>query len=117
MVIHGGMSLLEDVSEVWDSVLSCCWDMCFEDESDGPSDSILVERYLEGCHAVDSYPKDEPLSVQERLRERSSFWKEEFEASQFVLDIVTNGYVTLHSISTANNCKESSISTEAFQVC
>ena len=42
MVIHGGMSLLVDVSEVWDSVLSCCWDVCFEDEneSDGLSESI-----------------------------------------------------------------------------
>ena len=51
-----------------------------------------MERHLEGCHAVDSYPKDEPLSVQGRLLEHSSFWKEELEASQFVLDIVTNGY-------------------------
>ena len=67
MVIHGGMSLLVDVSEVWDSVLSCCCDTCFENERYGPSDSILVERYLEGCHAMDSYPKDEPLSMQGRL--------------------------------------------------
>ena len=75
MVTHGGMSLLVDVSDVWDSVLSCCCDTRFEDESDGPSDSVLVEHYLEGCDAVDSYPKDEPLSVQGRLREHSSFGK------------------------------------------
>ena len=33
------------------------------------------------------------LSVQGSLRERSKFWKEELEASQFVLGIVTNGYL------------------------
>ena len=33
------------------------------------------------------------LYVQGSLRERSKFWKEELEASQFVLDIVTNGYL------------------------
>ena len=51
-----------------------------------------MEHYLEGDHVVDSCPKDESLSVQGRLRERSSFWKDELEASQFVLDIITNGY-------------------------
>ena len=67
MVIHGGMFLLVDVSDVWDSVLSCCWDMCCEDGGDGPSDNILVEHYLGNDQAGDSCPKEQPLSVQGRL--------------------------------------------------
>ena len=62
------------------------------DGGDEPSDSMLVEHYLECSQADDSYPKDQPMSVQGRLRERSSFWRDELEASEFVLDIVTNGY-------------------------
>ena len=63
--------------------------MCGEDE--GTSGSGLVKHYLENDQADDICPKDQPLSVQGRLRERSSFWKQDLEASQFVLDVITSG--------------------------
>ena len=66
--------------------------MCGEDGSEGTSGSGLVEHYLENDQADDTCPKDQPLSVQGRLRERASFWEQDLEASQFVLDIITSGY-------------------------
>ena len=66
--------------------------MCGEDGSEGTSDSSLVEYYLENDQADDTCPKDQPLSVQGRLREHSSFWERDLEDSQFVLDIITGGY-------------------------
>ena len=90
ILIHGGMFLLVDVTNVWDSVLSCCWDECCEDVR--YSDDIVLEHVPECDSPIDSCPEDEPLSVQGRLQKCSGFWKEEFEVSQFVLDIVTNGY-------------------------
>ena len=90
ILIHGGMFLLVDVTNVWDSVLSCCWDECCEDVC--YSDDIVLEHVPECDSPIDSCPEVEPLSVQGRLQKCSGFWKEKLEASQFVLDIVTNGY-------------------------
>ena len=66
--------------------------MCGEDGSEGTSGSGLVGHYLKNGQGDDICPKDQPLSVQERLREHSSFWEQDLEASQFVLDIITSGY-------------------------
>ena len=68
-----------------------CWDVCGEDGSEGTSGSGLVEHYLENDQADDICPKDQPLSVQERLLEHSSFWEQDLEASQFVLELITSG--------------------------
>ena len=66
--------------------------MCGEDGSEGTLGSGLVEHYLESHQADDTCPKDQPLSVQGRLRECSNFWEQDLEASQFVLDIIISGY-------------------------
>ena len=50
--------------------------MCGEEGSEGTSGSGLVEHYLENDQADDTCPKDQPLSVQGRLREHSSFWEQ-----------------------------------------
>ena len=47
--------------------------MCGEDGSEGTSGSGLVEHYLESDQGDDTCPKDQPLSVQGRLQEHSSF--------------------------------------------
>ena len=43
---------------VWDAVLSCCWDVCGEDGSEGTLGSSLVEHYLESDQADDTCPTD-----------------------------------------------------------
>ena len=64
----------------------------FELGTGGFSEHAL-EYFPECTSTLDSgYPDKSPLSVQGRLREHFEFWEVELEASQFVLDIVKNGY-------------------------
>ena len=57
--IHGGTFLLVDVTNVWDSVITCCWDECCEDVCNSYSDNIVLEHVPECDSAIDSCSRDE----------------------------------------------------------
>ena len=48
-----------DISDVWDAVLSCCWDLCDEDGSG------LVEDCLENDQGMILAPKISPCHCRE----------------------------------------------------
>ena len=82
-----------DNINVLDSVCGSAvgWEECFEDGSESFSEHTL-EHFPACVSAIHSdIPVKSPISMQGRLWERSKFWKEELEASHFVLDIVTTG--------------------------
>ena len=88
--------------------------MCDEDGSEGSSGSGLVEHYLENDQGDDTCPKDHAalVSAGKIAGTRSSFWKQDLDASQFVLDIITSGYKLpfISYMSAANDYKESLVS-------
>ena len=104
--------------DILDSVIhtSCCWDECVEIESEGYVDPS-INIFPKYDAPIDSGSQYGPLSVQRRLQERYQLWKEELEASQFVLDIITDGYKLPFSVSTAYGGRESSLSIGACQFC
>ena len=63
-------------------------------DSNQPLPTVLETIELVAVCLLEPIPitESEPVSVQGKLHEHSSFWKEELEASSFVRDIISHGY-------------------------
>ena len=63
-------------------------------DSNRPLPTVLNAIDLMAVRLLEPVPitESEPVSVQGKLQEHSSFWMEELEASSFVRDIISHGY-------------------------